>query len=41
MSILFIGIGYVNYVKAIDDVSIADKVAEIRKRKFIYSYCGN
>ena len=32
ISILFIGIGYVNYVKAIDDVSIADKVAEIRKR---------
>ena len=32
MSILFIGIGYVNYVKAIDDVSIEDKVAEIRKR---------
>lgn len=32
ISILFIGIGYVNYVKAIDDVSIVDKVAEIRKR---------
>lgn len=35
---LFIGLGFVNYVKATNDVSIQEKVKEIKSRDSYVSY---
>lgn len=36
--VLFVGIGFVNYVKATDEVSITEKVATIREKKHYVRY---